>query len=120
MVTTHIPKTKTVTNGLAAATTYSPTKTAVDSPTALASRCVWAVARLSMGWVFLWPFLDKPFGLGHEAPRLRRGSVMTPPAKAPRTGSVHLNLRHTRGGCLISPEKVPTPMTEAPQNTGSQ
>jgi thiosulfate dehydrogenase (quinone) large subunit len=27
---------------------------------------VWAVARLFLGWVFLWAFLDKLFGLGHE------------------------------------------------------
>ncbi|KAA1395544.1 DoxX family membrane protein [Aeromicrobium ginsengisoli] len=24
------------------------------------------VIRLAMGWTFLWPFLDKTFGLGHE------------------------------------------------------
>src|SRR5438128_286526 len=33
---------------------------------------------------------------------------------APRTGSLHLTLRHTRGSCLISPEKVPTPMVITP------
>jgi thiosulfate dehydrogenase [quinone] large subunit len=27
---------------------------------------VWAVTRLALGWVFLWAFLDKTFGLGHE------------------------------------------------------
>ena len=27
---------------------------------------VLAVIRLSLGWVFLWAFLDKTFGLGHE------------------------------------------------------
>lgn len=27
---------------------------------------VWALARLALGWVFLWAFLDKLFGLGHE------------------------------------------------------
>ena len=32
------------------------------------SRYLWAVARLGMGWIFLWPFLDKMFGLGHETP----------------------------------------------------
>ena len=32
------------------------------------ARYLWAVARLSMGWVLLWPFLDKLFGLGHETP----------------------------------------------------
>ena len=25
-----------------------------------------AAARISLGWVFLWAFLDKTFGLGHE------------------------------------------------------
>ena len=25
-----------------------------------------AAIRLSLGWVFLWAFLDKTFGLGHE------------------------------------------------------
>lgn len=29
-------------------------------------RYLWAVTRLCMGWVFLWPFLDKMFGLGHQ------------------------------------------------------
>jgi thiosulfate dehydrogenase [quinone] large subunit len=33
-----------------------------------ASRYVWAFTRLSLGWVFLWAFLDKAFGLGHETP----------------------------------------------------
>ena len=27
---------------------------------------VLGVTRLAMGWTFLWPFLDKTFGLGHE------------------------------------------------------
>lgn len=31
-----------------------------------AARYVWAITRLSLGWVFLWAFLDKTFGLGHE------------------------------------------------------
>jgi thiosulfate dehydrogenase [quinone] large subunit len=31
-----------------------------------AGRYVWALTRLSLGWVFLWAFLDKMFGLGHE------------------------------------------------------
>jgi thiosulfate dehydrogenase [quinone] large subunit len=32
---------------------------------------VWAVTRLALGWVFLWAFLDKTFGLGHETPAAR-------------------------------------------------
>src|SRR4051812_21082812 len=31
-----------------------------------AIRYVWALARLSLGFVFIWAFVDKLFGLGHE------------------------------------------------------
>ncbi len=37
-----------------------------EHPAAL--RYVLAAIRLSIGWVFLWAFLDKTFGLGHETP----------------------------------------------------
>jgi uncharacterized membrane protein YphA (DoxX/SURF4 family) len=40
-------------------------KPLTESP---AARYVWAAARLALGWVFLWAFLDKMFGLGHETP----------------------------------------------------
>ncbi|QKW36849.1 DoxX family membrane protein [Actinomadura sp. NAK00032] len=33
-----------------------------------AARYVWAVARLALGWVFVWAFLDKLIGLGHATP----------------------------------------------------
>ena len=33
-----------------------------------ALRYVGALIRLSLGWIFLWAFLDKLFGLGHETP----------------------------------------------------
>jgi thiosulfate dehydrogenase [quinone] large subunit len=26
---------------------------------------IWGVARIALGWIFLWPFLDKLFGLGY-------------------------------------------------------
>ena len=32
------------------------------------ARYVWAAARLSLGWIFLWAFLDKLLGLRHETP----------------------------------------------------
>ena len=32
------------------------------------ARYIWAITRLCLGWTFLWPFLDKTFGLGHETP----------------------------------------------------
>ncbi|WP_067461349.1 DoxX family membrane protein [Actinomadura macra] len=40
-------------------------KPLTESP---AARYVWAIARLALGWVFVWAFLDKAFGLGHETP----------------------------------------------------
>ncbi|SDR23902.1 thiosulfate dehydrogenase [quinone] large subunit [Thermostaphylospora chromogena] len=32
---------------------------------------VWAIARISLGWIFLWAFLDKTFGLGFATPAER-------------------------------------------------
>ncbi|GHE38437.1 membrane protein [Streptosporangium violaceochromogenes] len=29
---------------------------------------VWAIARISLGWIFLWAFLDKTFGWGFATP----------------------------------------------------
>ncbi|TMQ90360.1 DoxX family membrane protein [Actinomadura soli] len=40
-------------------------KPLTESP---AARYIWALARLALGWVFVWAFLDKMFGLGHETP----------------------------------------------------
>ena len=36
--------------------------------TATATRYLLAGIRLALGWVFLWAFLDKLFGLGHSTP----------------------------------------------------
>lgn len=32
------------------------------------SKWFWAVLRIAMGWLFLWPFLDKLYGLGFATP----------------------------------------------------
>jgi thiosulfate dehydrogenase [quinone] large subunit len=32
---------------------------------------VWAIARISIGWIFLWAFLDKTFGWGFATPANR-------------------------------------------------
>ncbi|AXT86988.1 hypothetical protein C6I20_16460 [Aeromicrobium sp. A1-2] len=40
--------------------------TSVPSEPATSLSLVLGVTRLAMGWTFLWPFLDKTFGLGHE------------------------------------------------------
>ncbi|MCW2756775.1 MAG: putative integral rane protein SCJ12 [Nocardioidaceae bacterium] len=39
---------------------------AVGSTSSTVVRYVAAAARISIGWVFLWAFLDKAFGLGHD------------------------------------------------------
>lgn len=44
-------------------------RTAAAFPGAQAARWVWGVTRLALGWVFLWAFLDKTLGLGHETTR---------------------------------------------------
>ncbi|WP_327002085.1 DoxX family membrane protein [Dactylosporangium sp. NBC_01737] len=40
--------------------------TATGTKAATAGRYVFAGVRIALGWVFLWAFLDKLFGLGHE------------------------------------------------------
>ena len=39
---------------------------ATEATTAKAARFVFAGVRIALGWTFLWAFLDKTFGLGHE------------------------------------------------------
>lgn len=55
---------------MATRTTTSPTAPAVahqpETTRQKAARYVWAGLRLALGWTFLWAFLDKAFGLGHE------------------------------------------------------
>lgn len=51
------------------ATPVEPTKESAVSrflSREVAARYLWAVTRLCLGWTFLWPFMDKLFGLGHE------------------------------------------------------
>ena len=39
-----------------------------ETPRHTAYRYTLALTRISIGWVFVWAFLDKLFGLGHETP----------------------------------------------------
>src|ERR1700676_515785 len=60
MMDVTTPKIATgLTNTVTGLTTAEPAMTR-------ATRYVWALTRLCLGWTFLWPFLDKLFGLGHE------------------------------------------------------
>jgi thiosulfate dehydrogenase (quinone) large subunit len=49
---------------------------------------LFAVTRLSLGWVFLWPFLDKMFGLGHETPAAKAWINGGSPTKGFLSGAV--------------------------------
>ncbi|MEO6791108.1 MAG: hypothetical protein ABI187_09100 [Ornithinibacter sp.] len=44
------------------------TSTSTRTTSSRALRYLLGALRLSLGWVFLWAFLDKLFGLGHETP----------------------------------------------------
>jgi thiosulfate dehydrogenase [quinone] large subunit len=52
--------------GNAASTTVAPEAKAGSLTREKALQYVWAATRLGLGWIFLWAFLDKAFGLGHE------------------------------------------------------
>src|ERR1700694_1351082 len=47
-------------------TTAEPATTTSFLSREATARYLWALTRLCLGWTFLWPFLDKLFGLGHE------------------------------------------------------
>ncbi|MEV4295205.1 hypothetical protein [Microbispora rosea] len=70
------------------------TQTATTGP----ARYAWAAARIAVGWVFLWAFLDKLFGWGFA----------TPAAKAwvnggsPTTGFLKGTADHTFGGLFTT------------------
>ena len=57
-------------NGGSTTTTLRPADPTVTAQPARSEkpfvRYLWAATRLCLGWTFLWPFLDKTFGLGHE------------------------------------------------------
>lgn len=48
-----------------------PELAAPDTREMVAYRYVAAATRISLGWIFLWAFLDKTFGLGHETTAAR-------------------------------------------------
>jgi thiosulfate dehydrogenase [quinone] large subunit len=55
---------------------------------ATAVRYLWAVVRLGMAWTFLWPFLDKLFGLGHQTTSAQAWINGGNPTKGFLSGSV--------------------------------
>lgn len=65
MATTHRPQQA---GGGHATTSAATRSTQVKATAHGAVAYVWAVTRLFLGWIFLWAFLDKLFGLGHATP----------------------------------------------------
>ncbi|MCT9932233.1 hypothetical protein N5079_18690 [Planotetraspora sp. A-T 1434] len=55
---------------------------------------VWAAARIAIGWVFLWAFADKLFGLGFATPGKRAWIN----GGSPTTGFLKGTADHTFGG----------------------
>jgi thiosulfate dehydrogenase [quinone] large subunit len=51
-------------------------------------RYLWAATRLCLGWTFLWPFMDKLFGFGHETPSAKAWLNGGNPTKGFLSGSV--------------------------------
>ena len=49
-----------------AGTTAGTTAATAETTAEKATRYLFAGLRLALGWTFLWAFLDKMFGLGHE------------------------------------------------------
>ncbi len=57
----------TIAHGPVTVATSTPrVAAATETVAATATRYVFAALRLAFGWTFLWAFLDKTFGLGHE------------------------------------------------------
>ena len=61
--TTYRPPTTTAANHVAG--TGAPTPVTRTAPSAVV-RYAAGVVRIALGWIFLWAFVDKLFGLGHE------------------------------------------------------
>src|SRR5688572_20234274 len=50
----------------AVTTAGTPAVATIETAAGRATRYLYAGLRLALGWTFLWAFLDKTFGLGHE------------------------------------------------------
>ena len=56
----------TIAHGPLTATRTGTAVATTETTAAKATRYLFAGLRLALGWTFLWAFLDKMFGLGHE------------------------------------------------------
>ena len=49
--------------------------TEVAAPGRVRGAVLWGLTRISIGWIFLWAFLDKAFALGFSTGRLEDGTI---------------------------------------------
>ncbi|WP_442945749.1 hypothetical protein [Nonomuraea sp. LPB2021202275-12-8] len=75
---------------------------------------VWAVARIALGWTFLWAFLDKTFGWGFATPADRAWIA----GGSPTTGFLKGTGENALGG-LFSALAAPTPSWTTTSSTRS-
>ncbi|GII62601.1 hypothetical protein Skr01_26860 [Sphaerisporangium krabiense] len=71
-----------------------PLVRAGSSEVTVPAQYIWATARIALGWVFLWPFLDKLFGLGFATPADRAWIA----GGSPTTGFLKGTGQHGLGG----------------------
>ncbi len=83
MATTHRPRQAGGGHATPASTRSADIKVTAQGAVAY----VWAIARLFLGWTFLWAFLDKLVGLGHETPAAKGWLDGGSPTKGFLTGS---------------------------------
>jgi thiosulfate dehydrogenase [quinone] large subunit len=65
---------------------------------ATAADYAWATARIALGWVFLWAFIDKTFGLGFATPAAKAWIA----GGSPTTGFLKGTADNTFGGFFSS------------------
>ncbi len=86
------PRSTEAVNGNSTIDTRRPAHPAASAQPASSDRqyvrYLWAAARLSLGWTFLWAFVDKMFGLGHETPSANAWLSGGNPTKGFLSGSV--------------------------------
>jgi thiosulfate dehydrogenase [quinone] large subunit len=77
------------------ATTHAkPVLQQPSAPATPAVKYVWGVARIALGWVFLWAFVDKLFGFGFATPSAKSWIN----GGSPTTGFLKGTADHTFGG----------------------
>jgi len=79
------------------------------SRSATATRYLLAGIRLALGWIFLWAFLDKTFGLGHSTVAAMKPATATA-AIVPNARAACIGTSGRRGGSRRTSRPPPAPI----------